>query len=735
MALRDVIRAAERRNISPLEIFNVKSWNLGVTTSSQDGRNPLAGLREAVNCELTSDNMVTQRSNCIGEPLFSEGGQHSNRVAFSEENFNDTVVKSLARPLPFSFRDKATGRSESHIITAFRLTSGDNVIAYWNREKFPGGSWVQIAKFSGEPDLEYAFSLGDKYIVVTKDVSSIINRYKTNNSIGFIDITKDTLQYITPNQVKTPTQPLQSSYDRDNVVIDPNDLTTTIRYRYAYSIQMPFGETAISPETVVAVDRLRPNWKAEDASVDLRLPNIVLTNLTTGLNNPPTINLYGGLVAQDETMYLLKEGLDLGTREYTDDGTIRFDIRKRAPEENSTFYPHCKYSSSLNGRIALWGDVGGFSVDGTPNDALPNRLYYGGTRELDVLNFAGRNITVGDSADEEIVSLVPSYSTDRKDGFLAHTAQGDASAGKEYFLTEVNETLADGTVISSFGRNPTGNAGTVGPYAVVTHLNSSYRPSKDGFLVYGERPRLQGAVKADYIDQTIREDSLGLPYTHMARCNGVVYNQKIYWSIPNIDGNFKELWVLDLTQGEGAWMTRLEVDSDWLVASADRDGRKDLLIFKGNEIFKYTREGLENFDWKLVLADIYNPISEINRTAFVHCYVTLYNLKGKVRVTITGSTTTSDNRETLIDKILTAPTQAPGQPVRSYNPVKGREPNNPLQYRRTVVRLAMNRVCNYITVSLRNASPDARCFLGDIGFTYKTAGTSDRESVADIQDA
>ena len=176
---------------------------------------------------------------------------------------------------------------------------------------------------------------------------------------------------------------------------------------------------------------------------------------------------------------------------------------------------------------------------------------------------------------------------------MVYTSEGDASNGKEYFIQQVDTFLQDRGQVSTFSVDVTGNDGCVSGSSVVAHQNNVYRCTREGFQVFGQRPALQDTILTEYVDQTIRARSLGLNYNFMTGSTGVSFKQKIYWSVSEPKGDsfrpLNQLWVLDLTQGQGAWMTDLEVPVDYMLKTNDRDGREQLLIFRDNMMYEVSQ--------------------------------------------------------------------------------------------------------------------------------------------------
>ena len=227
----DLRRVAGNVRSQPLERHFIRDWQFGVTSNLKEGRTPIRGLHEVKNMELTQDGMVEPRANLceLGEVQFSDLDSPARKG----------VRRLLGTPVPFSRRDPATNRVESHLIGAFLSLDGEAIVAYLNREQEDRG-WVQISTTrGGEPftpsmrvddaaNLEFHFSVNKNYITIT------------NGEVSFIDLSKDTLEEVVPIAIPNPTV-------APTVTSSATISEDTVQIVYAYSIQTEYGETAISP--------------------------------------------------------------------------------------------------------------------------------------------------------------------------------------------------------------------------------------------------------------------------------------------------------------------------------------------------------------------------------------------------------------------------------------------------------------------------------------------------------
>ncbi len=498
------------------------------------------------------------------------------------------------------------------------------------------------------------------------------------------------------------------------VTVDSDDVATqaTFEYRYGFTIQTDFGETALSPLKSIGTTALRHNWHKDQFWITLDVPRPTLT-----INHG--FNIYVGLAREGVLYRLVSNWKPAVGDTFVDNGQTILDSDVIAPEKNSTIFPKAKYSAEMGGRIILYGDT-----------EKPNRLHYGGVVEATLLNFTetatSGNVTVG-GRDEEIVSIVPTVYVTREAGFLINTRQGDATAGREFFLKEVDLASPGGQYIAGFRIEPTGNLGSISPYGVVAYNNSLYKPSPDGFKVFGTLPELAQEVSTENLDEFIRERSLNLQYNAMSACNGVAYKQKVYWSVSTIASeNLNQIWVLDLTQNRGAWMTSLHIPTDWMIIANDGDGRQQMLMFKDNKMLRYSDDDGESFDWNFAIRNIYCPRtpdddSSIRLYALVHAYVTIYQLQGRVRVKIIGRTIDSE-QAVLSNTVIDAGTMMSARP--GGQPGQGVSDSPTVPFRQIIVPMQVNRVVHYIDVEVSSVNNESKCMFADFSFNYKFAGDS-----------
>ena len=496
------------------------------------------------------------------------------------------------------------------------------------------------------------------------------------------------------------------------VVSDSDDPATraTFEYRYAYSIQTDFGETALSPIRSISTTTLRHNWHKDQFWITLNVPRPTLT-----INHG--FNIYVGLAREGVLYRLVSNWKPVVGDTFVDNGQEIVDYNPTSPQTNSTLFPKAKYSAGLKKRVILFGDID-----------QPNRVHFGGAR--DILNFTvtddSGNVDIGDVT-EEVMSVIPTTLVSRQAGFMVNTVEGDASSGREYFLTETARTTPTGRVVTDFAVDNTGNTGTVSPHAVVAYNQSVYKPSTDGFKVYGPQSALGGVFGTDNIDGFIETRSLNLRYKEMTHSNGVEFNHKIYWSVSSA-GRLDQIWVLDLRQNRGAWMTDLEIPSDYLVVANSSDGKQQLLIFKDNKMCYYSDDPGENFAWRFKIRNIYCPPfrgddTSIRNYALVKGWLTVYDLRGEIRLKIVGRTI-DEIEKVLVDKTFEPVAGVPGQTQQPGSPVA---PPATARARRIPIPLNINEVVNYIDVEVLSERDDARCMVTDFSFNYKFAGDTNFE--------
>ena len=436
------------------------------------------------------------------------------------------------------------------------------------------------------------------------------------------------------------------------IEIDPNGKDPTVLRRI--NIDGERGLTYIPPSTsdALARDTLVAQQTHNGVhqvvyvalhtnAVKLFLPSIDTTKYQ--------INVYvgspGGRLYQipDPTFEVSTVTEVAGALEFVDDGR-EVDITKPRPIEDSdaSLLPDVRFSTVQNGRIQLYADK-----------EHSGRIHYGGQEDNRYKfnsSLSSGYIELSVSDDDEIVHITSLYNQDSKSGLLVHTSGGINGLGKVYFLEPTN--LAVGNEVQFiYSHNQIGTTGTDSPYAVVNHQGSVYNPSKTGFKVYGTRPSLQNIVATEDISQTIRTKALNLKHKNMRLSTGTAYRNRLYFTVDVTDDSKPdEIWILDLTLGQGSWLTNWTIlnptdntkikNIDFILTHYNADAQEELLVVSGNQILKLdeSRKGRELMEWGFESGRLMQPESRVNLFSCIRVIFVIRKLVGRVKLTVWGRT-------------------------------------------------------------------------------------------------
>ena len=455
-------------------------------------------------------------------------------------------------------------------------------------------------------------------------------------------------------------------------------------------------------------------------------------------NFPEFYNVY--ISYNDGPYYLLKEELDDPI--FVDQGesaTGRVDVSKRAPQSNETVLPNAKKGLWTGARIILYDD---------PDH--PNRIYYGGFEDKLLAFTRGENsgyIGLSVSRGDTITNITPYFTEGASPTLSVFTSSQGVTTGEEHTLSPARIVLADGFTTIPFTSFKVGEVGTESPYGPVLFLESLYRPTAEGFMVKGARPRSQDLFLSDTIDQTIRTRSLNVDVASLRNSVGTLHRQKIYWAMS--EGNTTEfrnnkIWVLNLTQGEGSWMCDWDVPSDHIFTHRDDSGRRLLMVIRGREILRFTEPGdnTEPILWRFRTNKLFIPAREyydaqkIGVMAVAQPYFIISKLLGHMRLIIKGRTEDSLDGEVATKDIRQGDSFVTSGSYGSFvwgesdfddpSPIPPDNPEDPsgILYIPLEAEIEDNLV-QWLYVEVQALSPDASCVVHDFVWTYKFAGPSD----------
>jgi len=594
-----------------LKEFAVQSWRTGVVTSIPTGQVPFEGLVRASNMTLTRTGGLRPRPSLI---------------PYGSGELPGKLIGQLHK-----YRYDGT----SNLVGCFD-DAGTIKVANKTGES---GAWVEFALrlWTNTNSNPIGFQrVGDNLLITGGDVSTT-----AGNSIGIVDLTD------TKPAIYTPKALSSSAMGTPVITVGPGLVVTAgeepvATYQYRITARSNYGETdPIAITRGGSVSKNRIEW---DISQTANPENITLqwdrVADATGYNVYFSIDgITWGLLAQTNQV-------SSGTKpSYEDDGQIDADYLRPSPflsdTSNSTKFPDCTYAVATSNRVILYGDRNNIG-----------RIHYSGF-DNQILNFSrslDSNYIDLSVSGEEVISMLPFRSNTGLDGVVAFTTEEGAGDGARYTLTPVQIQTPLG-LENTYSRSPSSTIGTNSPYGVVRYQDSLYYPTKTDFKTTGNQPSIQNLVATDNIAQTIEDQIHRLNYRHLSNISGTSWQEKIYWAITTAGTTNNEVWVLDLTQQQGSWMTGWDIEADCLITTPDENGREELLVIKDDTVKKFVYiDRAERFKWSAKSALIRNPGSKLQKMQVAFAYFVIHNLVGNVRLTVTGRT--RKGFETLLDTAL-----------------------------------------------------------------------------------
>lgn len=346
---------------------------------------------------------------------------------------------------------------------------------------------------------------------------------------------------------------------------------------YAVTANSTIGETKASASVSVAMSKARSAWIPASEYVT------VSWSAVTGATG---YNVYVGTATDgegDPMMYLLQGNIDPTITSFKDDGSQAIDISRKAPEYNSTSGPKTTRGTVVNGRVWLVGD--------TDN---PYYVWYGGDygHEIDFSpsGNGGGYITVASGTKEIPIAVMP-FRRGTGDSTVVVLTQGSNGSGRRFQIGYSTVSYGSESVVVWSPSEDSGRDGTDSPDAVVVYNNSLFYPSRDGFKTTGTMPSLQNILSTRTISATIRDQVSLLKSSAMEKAVGLVYEGRIYWSLPVGDTENNRIWVYHPDQ-KGAWMTSWYLKVKWMTLYNDNSGDTHFLMYcedgKIYELDRYT---------------------------------------------------------------------------------------------------------------------------------------------------
>jgi hypothetical protein len=344
----------------------------------------------------------------------------------------------------------------------------------------------------------------------------------------------------------------------------------TQKYRISATNQ---GETAASTPGTVQTVKQRSTWAGGTTEyVDITFPRIT---------NAEGYNIwYSEGTGDYELLDSVRDPGSGANVTYRDDGTIIPDITRVAPEADSTAGPKVKYTANLNDRVFMWGD----KDDGY-------KVWYGGTgsNALKFSAFQGGGYTRIANGSKFYPNSVSMFRDNTGSPAIQVLCKGSSGTGKRYKMQEITQTYTDQVITFFSAQEESSQDGTDSPDGVLFARDSLIYPSRGNFKSTGTKANLQNVLSTNGIGDNIIDDIQQLNPKYMDKCQGLVYQDRAYWTLPSGGATSNNaIWTLDLTRG-GAWMLPWSISANWMWVYEDNSGVSHFCyITPGNVIREFT---------------------------------------------------------------------------------------------------------------------------------------------------
>lgn len=342
--------------------------------------------------------------------------------------------------------------------------------------------------------------------------------------------------------------------------------TANHKYYYRISANNVAGESIASVADDVDVTVVRDSW----------VPATQYVTITwSAVASAASYNIYCGTIAGQEQYLTTTTGLT-----FIDDGSLRLNVFKLAPAGNSTEGPKLTFMWNKDGQLFGVGDVDN-----------PSYLWYdaGSFAVGDFSPFnGGGNVAINDGGDTTPVA-VRSFRTGRGDAAVTVLSRGIAGIGKMHNVI-FTTTVFDNNVINIPNvQEANGQGGTVSARAVVEANNSLWYPTGQDFKSTGTSANIQNILSTNSVSTDILPDVQNLNLAAMDKACGLVYENKIYWSLPVGNSEVNQIWIKDLSR-KGIWILPWIISAKFMWLSENNTtGSVDLCIYDGANILAFSR--------------------------------------------------------------------------------------------------------------------------------------------------
>ncbi len=406
---------------------------------------------------------------------------------------------------------------------------------------------------------------------------------------------------------------------------------TDFQVYYAVSANSTVGETAVSPTVTVQVSTERAQWNPDTQKV---------TITWDAVQDAVSYNVYLGVTtdgASEAVLYSIADNLDPNILMFVDNGTRSQNLLRPKNTYNSTAGPKTTRGTVVNGRPWMVGDKDN-----------PYHIWFGGDagHELDFSPSNGGGWTTVASGTKEVPISIKPFRRGTGDNTIVVLTQGSNGSGRRYHLSPQSVSYGNETFVMWSSSEDGGSEGTDSPDAVVFYNNSLYYPSRSGFRTTGTMPQLQNVLSTKDISASIKDQVKLLNVSSLDKAVGLVWEDRIYWSVAVGSERNNRVWVFDLGHN-GAWLLSWYLEVDWMTLYNDNSGDTHFLMLCDNKLYETTRlfnstDYGEPFETEIVSGDIAFSKDVREWARLIQVVFTFLKPKGNFDIQITAHTEDGD---------------------------------------------------------------------------------------------
>lgn len=562
---------------------SVLDWSVGTVTDYDSRRIVEDALKSSVNMVLEQNGVIRPRP--------------------SLKEFNPQPLGEIIGEL---FECKVvSGATTTFYLVSMQIVSGNAYVCYCKGEDL---AWTKITtKTYTKTAPAHFVQIGNKVLVMNGA-----------DPLSYVDLSNWSITSFT--KLDDPTVPTATATGLPG--------SGFVVY-YAITANSSVGETAASPTDSVTIGTDRSEWDSATQYVDLSWSavtdavgyNVYMGTNTDGEGNP--------------ILYLIKANIDPSITSFKDDGSYASDIYRIAPTVNSTAGPKTTRGTVVNGRVWMVGD--------TDN---PYYVWHGGDygHEIDFSpDGYGGGYTVVASGTKEVPIAVMPFRRGQGDSTVVVLTQGSNGSGRRFQIGYSTFEYGNEQQVVWSPTEDSGRDGTDSPDAVVVYNNSLFYPSRDGFKTTGTMPSLQNILSTRTVSATIRDQVALLKSSAMGKAVGLVYENRIYWSLPVGSTDNNRVWVYYPEQ-KGAWMTSWYLNVKWMTLYNDNSGNTHFLLYCADgKLYELDRaaataDGGEPFETDMTSGMVQFSKDGRDWSRLIQIVFTLLRPKGEINIEVTAMT-------------------------------------------------------------------------------------------------